>query len=119
MMNKRTKIWEKSMYLAKILYGCHQIPERSFFVHGYQFLLCARCTGITIGYLLSILLCALQIVFSLWVSCLMLVPLIIDGGVQFIFCIMSNNIRRFITGLLFGAGVIHIIINSVFYLMSF
>lgn len=118
-MDKRTRILKKSMLLAKILYGCHQMPERSFFIHGYQFPLCARCTGIMVGYLLSLLLCVLQIVFPFWLSILMLIPLIADGLFQLAFCIMSNNIRRLITGLLFGSGIICITVNIVSYLMSF
>ena len=36
--------------------GCHQMPERSFFINGMQFPLCARCTGILVGYLVGVLL---------------------------------------------------------------
>lgn len=118
-MDKKTKRWITAMSLAKRLYGCHQLPERSFFIGGYQFPLCARCTGITIGYLLALLLCILQMIVPLWLSFLMLIPLIVDGGVQLLFYIMSNNIRRFVTGLVFGVGFIHISINVIFYLMSF
>ena len=30
--------------------GCHQMPERSFFYKGKQFPVCARCTGVIIGF---------------------------------------------------------------------
>ncbi|HEX7283845.1 MAG TPA: DUF2085 domain-containing protein [Vicinamibacterales bacterium] len=30
---------------------CHQIPERSFFVDGWQLPVCARCTGLYLGAL--------------------------------------------------------------------
>lgn len=29
--------------------GCHQMPERSFFIRGKQFPVCARCTGVFLG----------------------------------------------------------------------
>jgi uncharacterized membrane protein len=29
---------------------CHQIPERSFFIAGHQFAVCARCTGLYAGF---------------------------------------------------------------------
>jgi uncharacterized membrane protein len=32
---------------------CHQRPERSFFVHGQQLPVCARCTGLYAGALLA------------------------------------------------------------------
>lgn len=106
------------MSLAKILYGCHQIPERSFFIRGYQFPLCARCTGITVGYLLSVLLCVMHIIFPLWVSVIMLIPLLFDGGIQLLFCIMSNNIRRAVTGILYGLGFVQSIASVCLYLIS-
>ena len=36
--------------------GCHQMPERSFFWKEYQFPICARCTGLAVGYLIGIML---------------------------------------------------------------
>ncbi|HOA21519.1 MAG TPA: DUF2085 domain-containing protein [Anaerolineaceae bacterium] len=45
--------WSK---LSAIGYSvCHQIPERSFFAHEHQFPLCARCTGMYLGALLTLL----------------------------------------------------------------
>ena len=32
---------------------CHQRPERSFFVHGQQMPVCARCTGLYLGAALA------------------------------------------------------------------
>ena len=32
---------------------CHQRPERSFFMAGHQLPLCARCTGIHLGFLIT------------------------------------------------------------------
>jgi uncharacterized membrane protein len=33
---------------------CHQIPERSFYVSGVQFPVCARCTGLYLGALIGL-----------------------------------------------------------------
>ncbi len=34
---------------------CHQIAFKSFTIHGHEFLVCARCTGIYTGGLISLL----------------------------------------------------------------
>src|SRR6476646_4561444 len=34
---------------------CHQLPERSFFIAGHQFAVCARCTGLYGGFALMLL----------------------------------------------------------------
>lgn len=94
-----------------IAFMCHQKAERSFFFRGRQFPLCARCTGILIGYFVGI---AVAVITScenhLWYL-LLIIPCIIDGGIQHIFKIESNNIRRLITGVLAGIGVIYSFIN--------
>lgn len=117
-MDKHTKIWLKTMKIAKKYCGCHQIAERSFFFRGYQFPLCARCTGIAIGYLLALLFLIFKLTIPVWICSLFLIPLIIDGGIQLLFNIISNNTRRFITGLLFGIGIIQLIINVIFYIIK-
>ncbi len=47
-----------------------------------------------------------------WVMLLMLVPLIVDGTVQRLTSYESGNIRRLITGLLFGYALLGLIILS-------
>lgn len=94
-----------------IAFGCHQRPDRSFFIKGRQFPLCARCTGILAGYILGIIIaCVTCCTNYLWFLSL-LIPMIIDGGIQLLFKIESNNLRRFITGLLGGIGIIYTFIS--------
>ena len=57
----KLKIWIKLMKMGAKL-GCHQMPERSFFYKGYQFPVCARCTGLMAGYLLGIFVYFLKII---------------------------------------------------------
>lgn len=101
------------MDISKKITGCHQIPERSFFFYGYQFPICSRCTGIIIGYVVSLLLLSLNTVFPIWLCVVLCLFMVIDGGIQLILFIMSNNARRFITGILFGIGAVDLIINFI------
>lgn len=81
---------------------CHQRQERSFFIKGRQFHICARCTGILTGYLFSPVLCFLsceEIVKSFIICALIMA---IDGFTQLFGWRESVNILRFITGLGFG-----------------
>ncbi|MBQ3346668.1 MAG: DUF2085 domain-containing protein [Synergistaceae bacterium] len=81
---------------------CHQIQQRSFFVRGRQFHICARCTGIFIGYIFSPLLFFLSsgvIVKSFVISALIMA---IDEFTQLWGWRESVNALRFITGLGFG-----------------
>ena len=99
------------MAITKKIWWCHQIPERSFFICKYQFPLCARCTGVLVGYITAILLFCFGVYIPIFLCLLCLLPLILDGGIQLIFSILSNNIRRFLTGVVFGIGFIQIILN--------
>ena len=81
--------------------GCHQMAERSFFFKGYQFPVCARCTGVILGELIAIV-CLFLFKINWWILLLLLIPMGFDWGLQFLKILKSNNIRRLITGLLGG-----------------
>ncbi len=117
-MDKKTKRWIKVMEIMRKMWGCHQKPERSFFLYGYQFPLCARCTGILIGYLCSFLLLLFGCLMHHLICLLFLVPLVLDGGVQLLFNVLSNNTRRFITGIIFGIGFVQLIVNFILCLIQ-
>ncbi len=94
-----------------IAFMCHQKPQRSFYFKGRQFPLCARCTGILIGYFLGVIIaCITRCSNYLWML-LLIIPAIFDGGMQEIFKIESTNLRRLITGMLCGIGIIYLFIS--------
>ena len=81
--------------------GCHRIPERSFFLNGKQFPVCARCTGVLLGNITAYILFfihTLSIEFYV-VGCAVM---FVDWFVQYIELYPSNNIRRLITGVIGG-----------------
>lgn len=91
-------------------YICHRIPERSFFIKGHQFPVCARCTGFYTGLA----------VFLVWnyfynlnydintliLSMILMIPVAIDGFTQYFGPRESTNTLRFITGFIGGIGLI-------------
>jgi uncharacterized membrane protein len=107
--------------IARGIYGafaalCHQIPERSYFIDGYQFAVCARCTGVYGGFTLMLLLYPL--ISSLkntvtpprsWLI-LATIPLAIDVGLNVLGIWQNTHTSRLLTGALLG-GV------AVFYVM--
>ena len=110
--DKKTKIWITLMNLGAKT-GCHQRYDRSFSFKGCQFPLCARCTGIVLGELISLaaILCGIRIGFVYAVASI--APLAIDGGLQYIKLLESNNLRRVITGLVAGFGFTYVYYNAV------
>ena len=88
---------------------CHRKPERSFFIKGHQFPVCARCTGFYISltiyfiytYYFFVNYNPLLLIFAI----ILLIPAGIDGLTQFLEHRTSNNTLRFITGLLGGLGL--------------
>lgn len=100
----------------KILYYmffCHRLPERSFFYKGKQFPICARCTGILVGYVVGIIGVLLfertPHLIPLLSALTLFLPLIIDGVGQLYGYWVSTNRRRFITGILGGIALIYYI----------
>lgn len=93
-----------------IAFMCHQRPDRSFFIRGKQFPLCARCTGILIGYFLGIFTAICTGCSNYCFYLILLLPMVIDGVLQLKFKKESNNIRRVITGILGGIGIIYLFV---------
>lgn len=113
---KRTEIWVKLM-TAGAKSGCHQMPERSFFIHGCQFPVCARCTGVFIGYLLALVFLEFYLMPVKW--CIMLCGIMFfDWFIQFLKIRKSTNVRRLITGILGGYGLFCFNINFIFYIVK-
>src|SRR5882724_8179404 len=107
--------WGLTMYRA-FSYVCHQIPERSFFIAGHQFAVCARCTGLYAGFTVATVV--YPIVRSLrqteaparkWLF-LAAAPLAIDFAVGYFGIWENTHSSRFVTGALLGAV-------AVFYVM--
>lgn len=88
---------------------CHRMPERSFFWRGRQFPVCARCTGIHIGYLAYPLFLFEIFSLNIWVTLALMLPTYLDGLVQAFLKLESNNLRRVVTGVLAGIGVVSLI----------
>ncbi len=96
------KQWIKLMELGSAL-GCHQMPERSFFVKGFQFPVCARCTGVILSAIIATIL-FFKKRLPIWVCIAMSGVMLLDWGMQYLEIRESTNRRRFITGLIGGFG---------------
>lgn len=95
---------------------CHQRADRSYFIAGYQFAVCSRCTGVYAGFALTLLL--YPFVRSLKstlmppraVLLLAALPLAIDFSVTFFGFWENTHTSRLLTGALLGSV-------TVFYVM--
>jgi len=107
--------------LAAVIYHafsplCHQRPDRSYYIAGYQFAVCSRCTGLYAGFAFTLLLYPL--VRSLkttttpprMVLLLAALPLAIDFSVTFFGFWENTHTSRLLTGALLGSV-------TVFYVM--
>ena len=109
-------IWMQLMKVGSRL-GCHQRADRSFSVGYYQFPVCARCTGILISTVIAYITFINRRVSVSKCVCMMM-PLAIDGMLQYLEICESNNKRRFITGLLWGFGCTHVRLNFFKHLLD-
>ena len=95
------------------IWGCHQMPERSFTIKGWQFPVCARCTGVLIGHTAGAITYfkGKRPFKSAFAGCCVMLA---DWLVQYLGIKESTNKRRLFTGILggFGAGVIYFEIVS-------
>ena len=96
--------------------GCHQRADRSFFYKGYQFPMCARCTGVMIGYLIAIpiyFMCTLSISTCIFLCAIMF----IDWYIQYTKLKESSNIRRLVTGICGGVGLMSLQIMTLVFII--
>lgn len=102
----KDKFWIKLMEIGAKM-GCHQRTDRSFSFKNYQFPLCARCTGIALSNL-----CGYAIYFKkkpqIFTGFLLVIPMVFDGAIQLAGIKESTNMRRFVTGIMGGTGLIFI-----------
>lgn len=109
----KIKLWSRSMIIFRKYWGCHQLPSRSFFICSYQFPLCARCMGILLGELIAIIMAADNIIFPFRYNLLLLMSMVMDGSIQLITSYESNNIKRIISGFLFGFGIVGVLFELI------
>lgn len=110
-LSKHLKLWTKLMKIGA--YTCHQMYERSFSYRGYQFPICARCTGILVGQIIGLICIVIDLRINILWSLALIVPMAIDGLVQLIKIMESNNIRRFVTGFISGVGYTNVLFNII------
>lgn len=101
-----------------IIFGCHTRSDRSFYINNKKFPICARCTGELIGILFSPLL-FIFFKLDIFINLLLMLPLILDGFIQLLTKYESNNLKRLVTGILFGFALTNLFIISIIITYNF
>jgi len=106
-------------------YACHQLPERSFYLAGHQLAVCARCTGLYLGFAAASLVYPL--VRSLkrtdtparrWLL-LAGLPIAIDVTFDLLGVWKNTHLSRVATGLLLGSVAAFYVIPGLIDLLHF
>lgn len=113
----KNDIWLRFMKIGAWL-GCHQMPDRSFFIKNKQFPLCARCTGVIIGYIFVFASAAFYLL-PVWICFDFCLVMFLDWLVQFMRIKKSSNFRRLITGIIGGIGVMSLEIYVLLKILHF
>ncbi len=114
--DRKITTWLFFMKIGRFL-GCHQMYSRSFFIRGYQFPVCARCTGVFVGEIIAIPLVFFLKIKILW-CLLLLIPMAADWTVQRFLGMESTNIRRFFTGIFAGFGLTFVHYSIICFIIS-
>ena len=84
-------------------YMCHQKNSRSFILGENQMSYCARCFGIFLGMAIGAAIATfVWIELKFWLVIGGMIPIGLDGGLQYITSYESNNLFRILTGSLVG-----------------
>jgi uncharacterized membrane protein len=102
---------------------CHQLPDRSFHVDGYQLPVCARCLGIYVGAMaVACLGCVpwLRAALGGWpaarlrrIAIAAALPTAVTVAAEWVGVWATSNEARAIAGLLLGAGAALVVVGAV------
>lgn len=94
---------------------CNRNKASALIIGNFVFPLCWRCTFMLLSYILGMILfnltklrkkiISLKIIYIILFCTILILPLIIDGSLQYFFDRESNHLRRMLTGSLFGIGI--------------
>jgi len=88
---------------------CHRLSRRSFSLNNRQFSICARCTGLALGAILSPLV-ALFFSLSAISASLVIGLTAIDGLTQLLGARESTNLLRFVSGLCLPGAALSLLV---------
>ena len=98
---------------------CHQLPERSFFILGNKFAVCSRCTGVYLGFVVTLALYPLlkslrrtDLPARKWLIAASL-PLLLDFSVTFFGVWENTHTTRFLTGMLLGSVMVFYVMPGI------
>ena len=97
--------------------GCHRLPDRCFKINGEPMVICSRCFGILVAHVLVLIPLVLlkPSISYIPLGITLILPAFIDGISQFKYKRESNNILRFITGVIGGIGYLLILFFIITY----
>jgi uncharacterized membrane protein len=102
----------------KKFYGiiCHQRIEKSFFYNGHYFMVCARCTGIYTGALITSFISLFtlhKLSESIKILSIAAIPMIIDVISTTTGIYSYNKFLALLTGIFFGSAVFAYILAAI------
>jgi uncharacterized membrane protein len=111
--------WFSSAVYEAFSHVCHQTPERSFYLAGFPLAVCARCTGLYVGFAAAVAFYPVMTSFKRthaperkWLF-LAAAPLAIDFALGFLGVWDNNHLSRFLTGALLGAVSVFFILPGL------
>jgi len=94
---------------------CHQIASRSYYINGNQMPFCSRDTGLFLGLVMGFgALLFVRYKIHPVLALMGLVPIGIDGGLQFVTSYTSNNPLRLATGIMAGIVCAMLLAHFIF-----
>lgn len=98
---------------------CHQLPDRSYYLAGFPFAVCARCTGIYFGFALAVIVYPLLRSLRrtdtpprkwLFVAAM---PLVVDFALTFFGLWENTHTSRLFTGAVLGAVAVFYVLPGL------